>query len=163
IVQAADEAERLLNDAVRIRLRSDVPIGCFLSGGIDSGLLTSIASRELSQPLKTFTVAFPDTQFDETALALKVAVQCHTDHRVLLEALNLVSDVPQILAAFDQPFADPSAIPTYAVAKVARRHVTVALSGEGADEVFAGYRKFQAARIAGAFAKICPASLARGL
>jgi asparagine synthase (glutamine-hydrolysing) len=144
---AIEEANRLLNEAVKIRLRADVPVGCFLSGGIDSGLLTAIASRQLAQPLKTFTVSFTDGTFDESSLADLVAKKYETDHYVLTLSPRLEDILPKVVNAYDEPFADPSAIPSYCVSAEASKHVKVILNGEGGDELFGGYRRHIAIKL----------------
>jgi len=137
-----------LKEAVRLRLRSDVPLGCFLSGGIDSGLVAAIASKELDEPLNTFCVGFEDSLFDERPMAALTARHLKTNHQDILlrPDLGLISD---IVRHFDEPFASPSAIPSFFVAKAAaERGLKVVLNGDGADEVFCGYRHFRAMKIA---------------
>jgi asparagine synthase (glutamine-hydrolysing) len=143
---AEAEISRLLRDSVRLRLRGDVPVGCFLSGGIDSGLVTAMASEMLDTPLKTFSVGFDDDAFDERPLAAKVAERYGTDHTELLLEARLGDDLARIIAHYDEPFADPSAVPSFAVAQAASGNIKVVLNGDGADEVFCGYRHFIAAR-----------------
>jgi len=142
---AVEETETRLRDAVRIRLRADVPVGLFLSGGIDSGLLAALASEESSEPIRTFTISFGESRFDESAHAALVAERYGTDHTVIPLNPDLETLVPQVARAYDEPFADPSALPTFAVAEAAAQEVRVVLNGEGADELFAGYRRSQAA------------------
>ena len=144
--EAEEEIYRLLRDSVRLRLRSDVPVGCFLSGGIDSGLVTAIASEMLDKPLKTFSVGFDDDEFDERPLAAMVAREYGTDHTELLLEARLGDNLTTIIGHYDEPFADPSAVPSFAVAAAAGKHIKVVLNGDGADEVFCGYRHFIAAR-----------------
>jgi asparagine synthase (glutamine-hydrolysing) len=134
----------LLADAVKLRLRADVPIGIFLSGGIDSGLITALAAQS-SNRIKTFSIGF-EGQADETSEAARVAARYGTKHEVLLlrPAIGqLLNDVGKV---FDTPLADPACLLTYAIAEVTRRHVTVVLNGEGSDEMFAGYRRHLATR-----------------
>ena len=142
---AVEETETRLRDAVRIRLRADVPVGLFLSGGIDSGLLAALASEESSEPIRTFTISFGESRFDESAHAALVAERYGTDHTVIPLNPDLETLVPRVVRAYDEPFADPSALPTFAVAEAAAQEVRVVLNGEGADELFAGYRRSQAA------------------
>jgi asparagine synthase (glutamine-hydrolysing) len=145
--EAVAETERRLRESVRIRLRADVPVGVFLSGGIDSGLIVALAAQEAARQLRTFTIAFGESRFDESAGAAAVAARYGTDHTVIRVAPDVESLVPRIASAYDEPFADPSAIPTFVVAGAAARHLRVVLNGEGADELFAGYRRAWAARM----------------
>ena len=134
-----EELEALLGDAVRTRLESDVPLGAFLSGGIDSGIVVSFMSEAMSQPVRTHTVGFADRSTDEREDAAAVARALGTDHRASEVRPDLADLLPRIAWHFDEPFADPSAVPTWYVARETRRRVTVALSGDGGDELFAGY------------------------
>ncbi len=134
-----EELEALLGDAVRTRLESDVPLGAFLSGGIDSGLVVSFMSEAMSQPVRTHTVGFADRATDEREDAAAVARALGTDHLASEVRPDLGDLLPRIAWHFDEPFADPSAVPTWYVARETRRRVTVALSGDGGDELFAGY------------------------
>jgi len=147
--EAVDEIDRLLREAVRLRLRSDVPVGSFLSGGIDSGIVTAIAAQEHPDRLTTITIGFEDGSFDERPLARLVADRYATDHHEVLVRPEVAKDLPRIAQAYDQPFADSSAIPSYYVAKAAREFVKVVLNGDGGDETLAGYRRYVAARING--------------
>lgn len=142
---AVEEAEALLAESVRIRLRSDVPVGIFLSGGIDSGLVTAMAARHGSGRLRTFTIGFEGSPFDERPLARQVARRYGTEHEEILLRPDVAVLVHRVACQHDEPFADPSAIPTFAVAEAARRHVKVVLNGDGGDELFAGYRRHVAA------------------
>ncbi len=144
--EAEDEILRLLRDSVRLRLRSDVPVGCFLSGGIDSGLVTAIASEMLNAPLKTYSVGFNEDEFDERPLAAQVAQRYGTDHTELLLEARLGDNFTKIINQYDEPFADSSAMPSYAISEAASKSIRVVLNGDGADEVFCGYRHFIAAR-----------------
>ena len=136
---ARDQLQTALTDSVALSLRSDVPVGVFLSGGVDSSLLTWLASRNGSVPLPTFSVAFDDPSADEREYSRLVARACGTDHHEVEITLGEAADLlPELCAALDEPFADASAIPTYLLAREARRHVKAVLTGEGADELFAG-------------------------
>ncbi len=146
---AVQRVDDLLREAVSIRLRSDVPVGCFLSGGVDSGLITAIAAQQLSKPLTTITVGFDDEAFDERPLARMVARQYGTDHHEVVVTPDVASDLSRIATAYDQPFGDSSAIPSFYVASAAREHVKVVLNGDGGDELFGGYRRYVAGRVAG--------------
>jgi asparagine synthase (glutamine-hydrolysing) len=135
----------LLDDAVRIRLESDVPLGALLSGGIDSSLIVARMQRQSSAPVRTFTIGFDRPEWDESAHAAEVARHLGTSHTLLrvtgADALGVVPELPRI---FDEPLGDPSQIPTVLVCRLARRDVTVALCGDGGDEVFGGYNRYLA-------------------
>lgn len=137
-----DRLDRELRSVVRDELVSDVPVGLFLSGGIDSSLLAALASLEVGDRLKTFSIGFEDTSFDEAVYARQIAEHLRTDHCQLYvtpaETLAVVNELPSI---YDEPFADASQIPTYLLCRLARREVTVALSGDGGDEMFGGYTR----------------------
>jgi asparagine synthase (glutamine-hydrolysing) len=136
----AGELEELLADAVRVRLESDVPLGAFLSGGIDSGTIVSFMGEALAGPVRTHTVGFDDRASDEREDAAAVARALGTDHVATEVRPDLEDVLPRIAWHLDEPFADPSAVPTWYVSRETRRRVTVALSGDGGDELFAGYR-----------------------
>lgn len=139
-----DHLRKLLDDAVRIRLISDVPTGTFLSGGLDSSIVSALAKRH-KPDLRTFSIGYTDPYYDETAYAETVAKHIGSQHTTFtLGASELADHYGDLLACMDEPFADQSALPSFVLNKHTRRHVTVALSGDGADEVFGGYRKHQA-------------------
>jgi len=133
-----------LNDAVRSRMIADVPLGAFLSGGIDSSIIVALMALNSNKPIKTFSIGFKeDHLYDETHYAREVAERYGTEHlEFKLSYQDMLDVLPDVFAAFDEPFADSSAIPTYIVAKETKKIVTVALSGDGGDELFAGYRSY---------------------
>ncbi len=147
--EAVERADACLQEAVALRLRSDVPVGAFLSGGIDSGIVTAMAASRYPGTLTTVTVGFDDGSFDERPLARLVADRYGTEHHELLVKPDVVNDIETIVRAYDQPYADSSAIPSFYVARAARQFVKVVLNGDGGDEVFAGYRRYIAARLSG--------------
>jgi asparagine synthase (glutamine-hydrolysing) len=140
-----DRLDALLRDAVARRLVADVPVGAFLSGGIDSSLVTALAQAVTSGPLQTFTVGFGGEGHDEAAFAAAVARHLATDHtQIDLSPADTLAALPGLATLWDEPFADPSQLPTALLCREARRHVTVALSGDGGDELFGGYRRYAA-------------------
>ena len=136
---------RTLEEAVRGQMVADVPLGAFLSGGIDSSVIVGLMARNASRPVKTYTIGYRDMpMYDETAYAREVASFHHTDHHeILLSSREIVETVPAVLGSLDEPFGDSSAVPTYVVARETARDVKVALSGDGGDELFAGYRMYR--------------------
>jgi len=138
----AEELRWRLRDAVRSHLVSDVPVGAFLSGGVDSSAAVALMAGELGRSVKTFSIGFPEREFDELPYARLVAERFETEHHELVVTPASLPQVESIIAQFDEPFADASAIPTYFVSTLAAREVKVVLSGDGGDELFAGYDRY---------------------
>lgn len=141
--QLADRAQELLIDAVGLRLVSDVPLGVLLSGGLDSSLVVAAAAQQSAKPIQTFTVAFPGSHYDESAYAERVARHFGTEHHVLevpRPSLDFLNDLSPFI---DEPIADSSLLPTFMVSQLTRKHVTVALGGDGGDELFGGYSHYE--------------------
>ena len=164
--EAMRRTRELVADSVRLRLRSDVPLGVFLSGGVDSTVIAYESARHLGGELRTFTIAVDDPAFDESQVAARSARALGIQNVVLRLEPSPLDELQRLVRQYDQPFADPSAIPSLAVCRLARQHVKVVLNGDGGDEVFAGYRRHLAARLSGmlahlpAFAAHAGASLA---
>jgi asparagine synthase (glutamine-hydrolysing) len=152
--------DELLQQSVREQLVADVPVGILLSGGLDSSLVTAIASRVSAAPVKTFTVSFPGhRKYDEAAMARKVAKHFSTDHHELIAEPGSVDLLPMLAEQFDEPIADSSMVPTYLVSKLIREHATVALGGDGGDELFGGYHQHKWLESLACFRKWIPGSL----
>ena len=150
-----DELRTLIEESVRLRLLSDVPLGAFLSGGLDSSLIVATMACHTSERVKTFAIGFTgEESFDETAHARRVAEYLGTDHHEFIVEPDAIALLPFLVWHHDQPFADSSAIPTYLVSKLTRDHVTVALTGDGGDELFAGYERFYAANLAARYRRL---------
>jgi asparagine synthase (glutamine-hydrolysing) len=138
----ADEFMAILDDATRIRLRADVPWGAFLSGGVDSSTIVGLMARHVEQPVKTFSIGFADPRYDESAFAREAARRFGCDHTSEIAELNMLDRWPHVLYHLDQPHGDASFMPTLRVSELAARHVKVVLTGDGGDELFAGYDKY---------------------
>jgi asparagine synthase (glutamine-hydrolysing) len=146
--EAVEEFGRLLRDGVRRRLIADVPLGAFLSGGMDSSTVVAEMAELSSAPVKTFSIGFGERDFDELRFARQVAQRYGTDHHELIVEPRALDVLPTLVRHYGEPYGDSSAIPTYYVAKMTRQHVTVALNGDGGDELLAGYERHWAARVA---------------
>lgn len=140
--EALEVFEEKLTEAIKIRLRSDVPFGAFLSGGIDSSLVVAYMAKILDQPVKTFSIGFEDSKYNELTYARQVAERFSTDHHEFIVKPDALDIIEKIVWHCDEPFGDSSAIPTYYVCQMARKHVTMALSGDGGDELFGGYDRY---------------------
>jgi asparagine synthase (glutamine-hydrolysing) len=161
---APEMKERLrdtITEAVRIRLMSDVPLGAHLSGGIDSSIVVGLMAGMMEQPVKTFSIGFKEDAFSELPYARQVAQRFGTDHREFILKPDALDVLPRLVAHFDEPFADPAAIPTWYLAEMTREHVTVALNGDGGDEAFAGYQRYYADLVADAY-RLVPGLLRHG-
>jgi asparagine synthase (glutamine-hydrolysing) len=141
--EAIEQARALLTAAVERQLVAEVPLGAFLSGGIDSSIVVALMAERISTPVRTFSIGFEERHFSETHYARQVAARYGTDHHeFVFRPADLVGAIEGVAAAVDEPFADPAALPLYELARQTRRHVTVALSGDGGDETLAGYRRY---------------------
>ncbi|HSI97718.1 MAG TPA: asparagine synthase C-terminal domain-containing protein [Gaiellaceae bacterium] len=149
-------------EAVRRRLGADVPLGALLSGGIDSSVVVAAAAQASPEPLRTFTVGFPESRYDEREYARAVAERFGTVHEELVVEADVAATLERLAATLDEPLGDEAAFPTYLIAEQARRHVTVALTGDGGDEAFGGYERYAAHALAGR-AAVVPAFVSRGV
>ncbi len=154
--ESSESAEQLrerlraeLSESVRLRLRSDVPLGAFLSGGIDSTVMVGLAQRHVAQPVNTFTIGFPQASYDESPFGRLAANHLQTCHHEFTVEPDAAQILPKLLWHFDEPFGDNSAISTYYVAQIAREHVKVVLTGDGGDELFGGYPRYRTAHAMG--------------
>jgi asparagine synthase (glutamine-hydrolysing) len=150
----------LLEEAVRKRLVSEVPLGAFLSGGVDSSVVVALMTRVSGRPVQTFSIGFDDPRYNELPHARRVAEACRCEHHEFIVRPNILEMLPSMVRHFGEPFADSSAIPSWYLAKLTREHVTVALNGDGGDEVFAGYGRHVANDLAERWQRV-PAALRR--
>jgi asparagine synthase (glutamine-hydrolysing) len=157
-----EELNALLDESVRLRLVADVPLGAFLSGGVDSSAVVGLMSRHTDRPVKTFSIGFHEDGYDELKYARLAAARFKTEHHEFIVTPEICRIVDELAWHLDEPFADSSAIPTYAVSKLAREHVKVVLSGDGGDELFAGYTRYAVDRGRSGYARL-PRVLRRGL
>src|SRR6266576_2591984 len=163
VPEAAEQLRELLADSVRMRLVSDVPLGVLLSGGLDSSVVTALAVRASSETVKTFSISFAESSFDESQYARAVAKFLGTDHHEERFSASLAANlVGEIGSWMDEPFSDASLVPTYLLSRFTRKHVTVALGGDGGDELFAGYPMYSGHRLAEIYRRI-PAVLRTGM
>jgi asparagine synthase (glutamine-hydrolysing) len=166
--EACEAFREKLTEAVRLRMVSDVPLGAFLSGGIDSGIVVGLMAGLSDRPVRTFTIGFEEAAYDEADQARRVAERWGTDHHPLVVRPDALAVVGTLARHFGEPYADSSAVPTYYVSKLTREGVTVALNGDGGDESFAGYGRYLAHRLAGRIGRVpglcrTASALARGL
>jgi len=152
--EAGEQTVEILRDSVRCRLMSEVPLGAFLSGGIDSSAVVALMSQESSERIKTFSIGFDEQDFSELHHARRVAEHVGADHHEFVVRPDAVEVLPLLVEHYGEPYADSSAVPTYYVARETRKHVTVALNGDGGDESFAGYERYAAMQLAERYRKL---------
>ncbi len=160
--EAIEETTRILRESVKLRMISEVPLGAFLSGGVDSSAVVALMAQESSQPVKTFSIGFEEEDFSELKYAKRVAEHIGAEYNEFIVRPNALEVLPTLVKHYGEPYADSSAIPTFYVAKETRKFVTVALNGDGGDESFAGYERYLAMNLAEKYRKI-PAILRKGL
>ncbi|WP_305966987.1 asparagine synthase (glutamine-hydrolyzing) [Marinobacter salsuginis] len=158
-----DELYSLIEDSVKLRMVSDVPLGAFLSGGVDSSAIVGLMAGLSDRPVTTCSIGFDSERFDEVKYARKVAEQFQTNHHEFTVRENVADNLAQIARFFDEPFSDPSFVPTFFVSQLARRRVTVALAGDGGDENFAGYSKYYTDYVENRLRKLFPDAVRHGL
>ncbi len=143
--ETLERLDALLDEATRLRMIADVPLGAFLSGGIDSSLVVGYMQRHSNRPIKTFSIGFEEDAYDERSYARQVAERYHTEHHEFVVRSDAIKTLPELVSAFDEPFADSSALAVFYLAEMTKEYVTVALNGDGGDESFAGYRRYRGA------------------
>ena len=153
-LQAKEKLRATLTDAVRLRMRSDVPLGAFLSGGVDSTIIAGLMQSLSQRPVKSFSIGFPVKAFDERSYARMAAEHLQTEHHEQVVEPSALEILPKLIRQYDEPFADSSAIPMMYLSEMTRQHVTVALSGDGGDELFAGYERYRAVQVAQKFDRL---------
>jgi asparagine synthase (glutamine-hydrolysing) len=152
--EAIEETTRILRESTRLRLISEVPLGAFLSGGVDSSTVVALMAQESEKPVKTFSIGFEEEDFSELKYAKRVAEHVGAEYHEFIVKPNALDVLPTLVEHYGEPFADSSAIPTYYVSKETRRYVTVALNGDGGDESFAGYERYVAMRVAEKYSRV---------
>src|SRR5689334_6023252 len=162
-VEAGERLIDLLREAVRIRLMSEVPLGAFLSGGIDSSAVVALMAQESSERVKTFSIGFEEQDFSEVHHARRVAEHVGADHHEFIVRPDAMQILPTLVEHYGEPFADSSAIPSYYVSRETRKFVTVALNGDGGDECFAGYERYAAMSLAQRYTNLLPAAIRNGV
>lgn len=159
--EAIEETTRIVRESTKLRMISEVPLGAFLSGGVDSSTIVALMAQESSTPVKTFSIGFEEEDFSELKYARMVANHVGAEYNEFVVRPNALDVLPTLVEHYGEPYADSSAIPTYYVSKETRKHVTVALNGDGGDESFAGYERYAAMQLAEGLSKF-PGSLLRG-
>lgn len=152
--EAIEETTRILRESTRLRMISEVPLGAFLSGGVDSSTVVALMAQESDRPVKTFSIGFEEQDFSELKYARQVAEHVGAEYNEFIVRPNALEVIPTLVEHYGEPYADSSAIPTYYVARETRKHVTVALNGDGGDESFAGYERYTAMKIAEKYARV---------
>lgn len=161
--EAGERVVDLLRDAVRVRLMSEVPLGAFLSGGIDSSAIVALMAQESSENVKTFSIGFEEQDFSELHHARRVAEHVGAEHHEFIVRPDAMEILPTLVEHYGEPFADSSAVPSYYVSRETRKYVTVALNGDGGDECFAGYERYAAMNLAQRYTKLLPAVIRNGV